>query len=51
MSYFEWNIIHISKFKPGTVEKNSSTIGPPVGIELRLCDAGAMLLPLSYGGS
>ena len=33
MSYFEWNIIHISKFKPGTVEKNSSTIGPPAGIE------------------
>ena len=31
MSYFEWNIIHISKFKPGTVEKNSSTIGPPAG--------------------
>ena len=25
--------IHISKFKPGTVEKNSSTIGPPAGIE------------------
>ena len=21
------------KFKPGTVEKNSSTIGPPAGIE------------------
>ena len=33
MSYFEWNIIHISKFKPGTVEKNSSTIGPPAGIK------------------
>ena len=32
MSYFEWNIIHISKFKLGTVE-NSSTIGPPAGIE------------------
>ena len=29
MSYYEWNIIHISKFKPGTVEKNSSTVGPP----------------------
>ena len=27
MTYFEWNIMHISKFKPGTVEKNSSTIG------------------------
>ena len=25
--------MHISKFKPGTVEKNSSTIGPPAGIE------------------
>ena len=25
VSYFEWNIIHISKFKPGTVVKNSST--------------------------
>ena len=23
----------MSKFKPGTVEKNSSTIGPPAGIE------------------
>ena len=23
VSYFEWNMIHISKFKPGTVEKNS----------------------------
>ena len=33
MSYFEWDIIHISKFKPGTVEKNSSAIGPPAGIE------------------
>ena len=33
VSYFEWNIIHISKFKPGTVEKNSSTIGPPAGIK------------------
>ena len=33
MTYFEWNIIHISKFKPGTVEKNSSTIGPLAGIE------------------
>ena len=33
VSYFEWNIIHISKFKPGTVEKNSSTIGPPARIE------------------
>ena len=32
-SYFEWNIVHISKFKAGTVEKNSSTIGPPAGIE------------------
>ena len=26
-------IIHNSKFLPGTVEKNSSTIGPPAGIE------------------
>ena len=26
-------IIHKSKFLPGTVEKNSSTIGPPAGIE------------------
>ena len=25
--------MHISKFKPGTFEKNSSTIGPPAGIE------------------
>ena len=25
--------IHISKIKPGTVEKNSSTIGPPARIE------------------
>ena len=31
MSYFEWNIIHIFKLKPGTVEKNSSAIGPPAG--------------------
>ena len=30
---FNKNITHISKFKPGTVEKNSSTIGPPAGIE------------------
>ncbi len=27
------NVIHMSKFEPGTVEKNSSTIGPPAGIE------------------
>ncbi len=26
-------IIHMSKFLPETVEKNSSTIGPPAGIE------------------
>ncbi len=26
-------IIHVSKFLPGTIEKNSSTIGPPAGIE------------------
>ena len=25
--------MHISKFEPGTVEKNSSTIGPPAGIK------------------
>ena len=32
MSFFEWNIIHMFKFKPGTVEKSSSTIGTPAGI-------------------
>ena len=32
-SYFKWNIIHISKFKPETVAKNSSTIGPLAGIK------------------
>ena len=37
-------ITHMSKFKPGTVEKTSSAI-------VYICDAGAMLLPLSYGGS
>ena len=26
-------IVHMSKNQPGTVEKNSSTIGPPAGIE------------------
>ena len=26
-------IVHMSKFKAGKVEKNSSTIGPPAGIK------------------
>ena len=31
----------MSKFKPGTVEKNlSSTRDPPVGFYLPLCDVG-----------
>ena len=37
----------MSKFKPGTVEKNyASAIGPLAGIErtVRPCDAGAMVL-------
>ena len=29
---FEWNYTQL-KFKPGTVEKNESTIDPPAGIE------------------
>ena len=29
---FEWNCTQL-KFKPGTVEKNESTLGPPAGIE------------------
>ena len=36
-------IVHMSKFKPERVEKNSSTVGPPARIEpVRLCDAGVM---------
>ena len=30
---FREKIVHMSKNQPGTVEKNSSTIGPPAGIE------------------
>ena len=29
---FEWNHSQL-EFKPGTVEKNESTIGPPAGFE------------------
>ena len=40
---------YLTKFKSGTVERNTSTMGPPAGIEpIRLCDAGAMILSLSY---
>ena len=39
-------IIHMSKFKLGTV---SSILRQKSS--LRLCDAGAMLEPLNYGGS
>ena len=39
---FDWNHTQL-KFKPGTVEKNESTIGPPARIEhtllRRWCDA------------
>ena len=46
MVLFRVEIIHISKFKPGRVEKN--IINYKVlwrESNLRLCDAGAMLLP------
>ena len=45
-------IIHMSKFEPGTVEKNSSTIGPPAGIEPTpvRCRCTALTTKL-YGGS
>ena len=44
---FEWNYTQL-KVKPGTVEKNESTMGLPAGVEpIREGDAGAMLSPLS----
>ena len=43
---------YLTKFKSGTVERNTSTMGPPAGLEpIRLCDAGAMILSLSYRDS
>ena len=39
------------KFKPGTVEKNMSTIGPPAGIGPTPMRRRTMLLPLSSWGS
>ena len=38
-----------AKFKPGTVEENSSTVGLPwQESNLHFCYARAMLLPMSY---
>ena len=44
---FEWNYTQL-KFKPGTVEKNESTIGPPTGIEPMLlrCRCNALATEL-----
>ena len=45
--------MHMSKFKPGTAGKSQpSNISLSEGIKrLRICDAGALLRPMSYGGS
>ena len=47
---FERNYTQL-KFKPETVEKMSQLSILRQESNLRFCDAGAMLLPLSYRGS
>ena len=37
MSRAEVKIIDMSKIKPGTIEKSSSTVGPPAAIGLLSC--------------